>query len=114
MNNIFFYFVIALNFQRIGHDVWIGANALILPEVTIGDGAVIAAGAVVTRDVPPYAIVGGVPARVIRYRFSPEMIDAFLEIKWWDWPLEKIKENFDLFYHPELFCKAFLGREDRA
>ena len=99
---------------EIGNDVWIGANTIILPGVKISDGAVIGAGAVVTKDVPPYAIMGGVPAKVIRYRFPPEMIDAFLKIKWWDWPLDKIKENFDLFYQPELFCKIFLGREDRS
>ena len=92
---------------EIGNDVWIGANAVILSGVHIGDGAVIGAGAIVTKDVEPYAIVGGVPARVIRYRFTREIIDAFLRIKWWDWPLEKIEENMELFYHPELFCRTF-------
>jgi len=65
----------------IGNDVWIGANAIILQGVTIGDGAVIAAGAVVTKDVPPYAIVGGVPAKVIKYRFSDDVILKLLEIR---------------------------------
>lgn len=87
----------------IGNDVWIGANAVILPGITIGDGAVIGAGAVVTKDVEPYAIVGGVPAKIIKYRFSPEKIEIMKKIKWWDWDLEKIKSNIDLFRNPELF-----------
>lgn len=69
---------------KIGHDVWIGNRAIILRGVTIGDGAVIGAGAVVTHDVQPYEIVGGVPARHLRYRFSPECIAALLELRWWD------------------------------
>lgn len=68
----------------IGNDVWIGFNAIIMDGVKIGDGAIIGAQAVVTKDVPPYAIVGGVPARVIRYRFDQETIKALLELKWWD------------------------------
>ena len=82
----------------VGNDVWIGVNAVILSGNQIGHGAVVAAGAVVTKDVPPYAVVGGVPAQIIRYRFSPEQIEALLEIQWWDWPLEKIRENLALFY----------------
>lgn len=74
----------------IGNDVWIGYEAVILAGVTIGDGAVIGARAVVTKDVPPYTIVGGVPAKPIRRRF-PEEVSALLEaLQWWDWPLEKI------------------------
>lgn len=76
---------------RIGNDVWLGYRAIIMSGVTIGDGAVVGAGAVVTRDVPPYAIVGGNPATVRKYRFSPEVINELLEIKWWQWPLEQIK-----------------------
>ena len=67
----------------IGNDVWIGANAVVLKGVRVGDGAVIAAGAVVTRDVPPYAIVGGVPAKVIRYRFEPDLVAELLDVAWW-------------------------------
>lgn len=67
----------------IGNDVWIGARATILRGVTVGDGAVIAASAVVTKDVPPYAIVGGIPAKVIRYRFAQSTIERLLEIQWW-------------------------------
>lgn len=76
---------------RIGNDVWLGYQAIVMSGVTIGDGAVVGAGAVVTRDVPPYAIVGGNPACVRKYRFSPEVINELLEIKWWQWPLEQIK-----------------------
>lgn len=75
---------------RIGNDVWICSRAIILSGVTIGDGAVIGAGAVVSRDVPPYAVVAGNPARVVRMRFSPEIVARMLEIRWWDWPDEKI------------------------
>lgn len=77
----------------IGNDVWIGYEAVILSGVTIGDGAIVAARSVVTRDVPPYAIVGGAPARTIRRRFYPETIDALLELRWWDWPLEKLSKS---------------------
>jgi acetyltransferase-like isoleucine patch superfamily enzyme len=75
----------------IGNDVWIGANAYIKNGVIVGDGAVIAAGSVVVKDVPPYSIVGGVPAKVIRFRFDEEIIDALLRLKWWDWSDEKLQ-----------------------
>jgi acetyltransferase-like isoleucine patch superfamily enzyme len=78
---------------RIGNDVWIGWGAHIMPGVTVGDGAVIGAKAVVTRDVEPYAIVAGNPARLIRKRFDEETIRRLLEIRWWDWPAEKIRRN---------------------
>lgn len=77
----------------VGNDVWIGYEAVILAGVTVGDGAVIGARAVVTKDVPPYTIVGGVPAKTIRKRFSEEQIEKLLSIRWWDWPREKIAEN---------------------
>ncbi len=77
----------------IGNDVWIGYEAVILSGVTIGDGAVIGTRAVVTKDVPPYTIVGGVPARAIRKRFSEDVIASLLKIKWWEWPAERIREN---------------------
>lgn len=87
----------------IGNDVWIGMNAIIMRGVTIGDGAVIAAGSVVTVDVLPYSIVGGVPAKHIRDRFTEEQICKMLKIKWWDWEENKIKENISLFYNIEEF-----------
>lgn len=74
----------------IGTDVWIGYEAVILSGVTIGDGAVIGCRAVVTKDIPPYTIVGGVPAKPIRKRFDEETIKELQKIKWWDWPEEKI------------------------
>ena len=77
----------------IGNDVWIGYEAVILSGVTIGDGAVIGARAVVTKDVPPYTIVGGVPAGIIRKRFSDDVISALLNMKWWNWPGEKIRKH---------------------
>ena len=77
----------------IGNDVWIGYEAVIMAGVTIGDGAIIGARAVVTKDVPPYTIVGGVPAREIRRRFSDDVIARLQELKWWDWPAEQIQRN---------------------
>lgn len=77
----------------IGNDVWIGYEAVIMAGVTIGDGAIIGARAVVTKDVPPYTIVGGVPAKKIRRRFSDDVIARLLELKWWDWPAEQIQQN---------------------
>ena len=82
----------------IGNDIWIGTQSTILTGVTIGDGAIIAANSVVTSDVPPYAIVGGTPAKVLKYRFSDEIIAKLLELKWWNWDIEKIKANKELFY----------------
>ena len=77
----------------IGNDVWIGAHAVILSGVNIGDGTIVAANAVVSKNVPAYSIVAGNPATVIKYRFDPEIIAGLKKIKWWDWPLEKIKAN---------------------
>ena len=76
-----------------GNDVWIGYEAVVLAGVTIGDGAIIGARAVVTRDVLPYTIVGGVPAKPIRKRFDERSIDKLLALRWWDWPQEKILQH---------------------
>ena len=76
----------------IGNDVWIGTDAIIQDGVSVGDGAIIASNAVVTKDVPPYAIVGGVPARIIKYRFEPEVIEKLLDLKWWDLEDEQIAQ----------------------
>ena len=75
----------------VGNDVWTTENCLVMSGVKIGDGAIVAAGAVVTKDVPPYAIVGGNPAKLIRYRFTEEQIAALLEIRWWDWPEDHVR-----------------------
>lgn len=77
----------------IGNDVWIGAGASILSGVTIADGVIVGAGAVVTKDIPSYAIVAGNPAKIIKYRFEQKKIDYLLELAWWNWPIEKIIAN---------------------
>ena len=77
----------------IGNDVWIGYDALLMPGVKVGDGAVIAARAVVTGDVPPYAVVGGNPAKAVKRRFPDEVVVELLAIRWWDWPVDKITRN---------------------
>lgn len=81
---------------NIGNDVWIGEEVIIMSGVTIGDGAVIGAKSLVTKSVPPYSIVGGVPIKLIRERFTDEQIKSLLKIKWWDWPESKILENAHL------------------
>ena len=77
----------------VGNDVWIGYEAIIMQGVTIGDGAIIGTRALVTKDVPPYCVVGGVPAKIIKKRFPYETISKLKEMQWWDWPEEKIKSN---------------------
>ncbi len=80
----------------IGNDVWIGQNVTIMPGIHIGDGAIIAANSVVTKDVPPYHIAGGNPTKIIKKRFNDDLIQHLLSIKWWDWPREKIFENLEV------------------
>lgn len=80
----------------IGNDVWIGYEAVIMPGVKIGDGAIIAAKSVVTKDVQPYSIVGGNPAQLIRQRFSDDIINVLLDIAWWNWDIEKITRNLEI------------------
>lgn len=93
----------------IGNDVYIGANVFINASRVscIGDGAIIGAGAVVLGDVPPYAVVAGVPAKVKRYRFSPEMIETLLRVQWWNWSADEINANIDALTSPEVFLKKF-------
>ena len=93
----------------IGHDVWIGAHALILSGVRIGHGAVVAAGSVVSRDVPPYAIVAGVPARILKYRFPEDIRRRLLALGWWDWDPARIARERETFYLP---VEAFLAQTE--
>lgn len=90
----------------IGHDVWIGANAVLMDGIVIGSGAIIGAGAVVTRDVEPYAIVGGVPAKLIRRRFDQDVIEKLLNIHWWDKPLPWLQQTGDSFADIVSFLNA--------
>lgn len=83
---------------HIGNDVWIGARSMVMDGVSIGSGAIVAAGSVVTKDVPPFALVGGAPAKLIKYRFPPEVIKRLEEIQWWNLPDEKITEAVELFH----------------
>ena len=98
----------------IQNDVWIGLNAIIADGVIVGNGAVIAAGSVVTKDVPPYAIVGGVPAKIIRYRFPEEMRNAILQSHWWDWDEEKLLRHAAFFKEPQTFFKHQHDTEENA
>ncbi|MDR0936069.1 MAG: CatB-related O-acetyltransferase [Oscillospiraceae bacterium] len=94
---------------EIGNDVWIGANAFINVSKcrVIGDGAIIAAGAIVNSDVPPYAVMAGVPAKVKKYRFTPEQIETLLREKWWDWDVERLNAEADLIMNPALFFEKY-------
>lgn len=85
---------------NIGNDVWIGIESTIMDGVTIGDGAVIGAKSLVTKDVPPFAVVGGIPAKIIKYRFAPEIINKLLEIKWWDLSDKEIEAKMEFFHEP--------------
>lgn len=84
-------------FIDIGNNVWIGDNTVFLKNVTVGDGAVIGSGSVVTHDVPPFAIVAGVPAKIIKYRYKQNVIDQLMKIQWWNWPMEKILSEKKFF-----------------
>ena len=94
----------------IGNDVWIGGYSFINASKvsSIGDGAMIGAGAVVLEDVPPYAVVVGAPARIMRYRFSPEVISALLELKWWEWSVDELDANAEALILPERFMKRYM------
>ena len=86
----------------IGNDVWIGQSVTIMPGVHIGDGAIIAANSVVTKDIPPYHIAGGNPIRIIRKRFDDDLIRYLLELKWWDWSAQKVFENLEILCSDDL------------
>ncbi|MDJ0594028.1 MAG: Vat family streptogramin A O-acetyltransferase [Pleurocapsa sp. MO_226.B13] len=86
----------------VGNDVWIGYESVIMPGVTIGDGAIVAAKSVVVDNVPPYCVVGGNPAKIIRQRFNNETIKALLEIAWWNWDIEKISANLTYITSAEI------------
>lgn len=101
--------------MQIGNDVWIGRRAIIMPGIKIGDGAIVGAGAIVTKDVPPYAIVAGNPAKLIRYRFSESQIESLLAIRWWEWSDEKIRaEQPSFFGSIDDFIAAHATRQPKA
>lgn len=89
----------------IGNDVWLGANVIVIDGVNISDGVIVAAGSVVTKDIPPYAIVGGIPAKIIKYRFKEDEIVNLLKIKWWDMDVGYLKNNFIKFHNIDSFFK---------
>jgi len=93
---------------RIGHDTWLGHNCIIKPEVTVGDGAVVASGAVVTKDVAPYAIVAGMPAKVIRHRQPPKVAERMIALAWWDWDHDRLRAALPDFR--ALSAEAFLEK----
>ncbi|MGK2947052.1 MAG: CatB-related O-acetyltransferase [Acidimicrobiales bacterium] len=97
---------------EIGSDCWLASEAMVLSGVTIGDGAVVGARAVVTSDVRPYAIVAGNPAREVRRRFSDEQVDALLRIAWWNWPIDQVLEHVALLSNPDI--DGFIERFDRG
>jgi acetyltransferase-like isoleucine patch superfamily enzyme len=101
------YFDEEVKTTNIGNDVWIGSKCTIMPGVKIGDGAIIGYGALVTKDVPAYSIVGGVPARLIKFRFKKEIIDELNKIKWWEKSDEIIQSNYKLFIDPISFIEYF-------
>ena len=96
----------------VGNDVWIGMNAVIMPGVKIGDGAIIGANSVVTKNVEPYTVVGGNPATIIKKRFDEQTIDTLLNIKWWNWPIGKIEKNIDVIIGNDLDALIGLKKND--
>lgn len=93
----------------IGNDVWLGKNVIITNFSDIGNGVIAGAGTVITKDVPDYAVIAGVPARIIRYRYLPDQIEALNKIAWWDWTDDEIRERYDdLYLNIEDFIKKYL------
>lgn len=103
-----FFATRALRLAHIGHDTWIGHGAQVRPEVRIGDGAVVAAGAIATRDVAPYTIVAGIPARPLRERIAPALAERMMALAWWDWPHETLAASLEDFR--TLGAEAFLEK----
>jgi phosphonate metabolism protein (transferase hexapeptide repeat family) len=95
------------HFVLVGHDVWIGHGAVVLPGVTVGNGAVIGTGAVVTKDVEPYTIVVGTPAKAIRQRFSDDVIERLESLQWWNWPRETLETRFADFRNMDVFLEKY-------
>lgn len=91
----------------IGNDVWLGQNVIITNGVNIGNGVIAAAGSVITKDIPDYAVVAGVPAKIIKYRFKPEQIKKLNSIRWWDWSLKTISERYDDFIDIDIFIDKY-------
>jgi len=98
----------------VGNDVWIGYRVIVLDGVRIGDGAVVASGAVVTKDVPAYTVVGGVPAKVIKQRFDDAVIEVLLKEKWWDIPLDHLKTHASFFTSQDTWHKEDVGKISKA
>ena len=96
----------------VGHDVWLGARCIILGGVTIGNGAVVGAGSIVTSDIPPYAVAVGNPARVIRYRFAPEVIERMQPLQWWNWRDALLRDRVALL--PAAGIERFLSAAESA
>ncbi|MEH7172725.1 MULTISPECIES: CatB-related O-acetyltransferase [Priestia] len=111
-NNFFKYKMVKENtfseFEsiEIKNDVWVGANAIILDGVKVGNGCIVAAGAVVTKDVPDYAIVAGVPAKIIKYRFNPSMIELFNKVEWWNKGIQELEKYKHLYFDTRVFLAA--------
>ncbi len=97
----------SVKYSVIGNDVWIGANVIVIQGVNIGNGCVVGAGSVVTKDLQPYGIYAGAPAKLLRLRFDEKDIKSLERIKWWDWDRKKIEENIELFYSPSAFMAKF-------
>jgi acetyltransferase-like isoleucine patch superfamily enzyme len=91
---------------KIGNDVWLGANVIVMDGVSIADGVIIAAGSVVVKDIPPYTIVGGVPAKIIKYRFELDEIEMLLQSKWWDKDIQYLQDNFKKFHNIKEFLES--------
>ena len=98
---------------KVGNDVWIGHNAIIMPHVTeIGDGAVVGAGAVVNKNIPPYAVVVGNPSRIVRFRFTKKKVQELLDSKWWEKTIEEISKNIDEYQRPLELIESYNNTDD--